>query len=286
MFAAVAVAVALGSPTALASAGGKVIYDSTMKPLPGNLPSEGAEAYAFTEFGDEVTFAAGSRQLGKVTVTLSSWGCQAGHWYSGDCATSPGARFAIPITFNIYSPGANNAAGTLLATRTQTFEVPYRPSADTRCTGGRWFDGEQGCFNGLAANITFDFSGPHTKLPDTVVYGITYNTTTYGPNPIGPSAACYTSSGGCPYDSLNIGLAPTVTVGSKLFPDTVYQNSVAGQYCDGGAAGVGVMRLDSPGVACWQGLVPAVQFVAGKGGNGDNNDSGGGDNSSDNSGGA
>jgi hypothetical protein len=56
-----------------------------------------------------------------VTVTLSSWGCQAGHWYSGDCSTSRKATFAVPITFNIYNPGANNTAGTLIATRTQTF---------------------------------------------------------------------------------------------------------------------------------------------------------------------
>jgi hypothetical protein len=44
------------------------------------------------------------------------------------------------------------------------------------------------------------------SLPDTVVYGIAYNTSHYGPNPIGEADACYTSSGGCPYDSLNIGL--------------------------------------------------------------------------------
>src|SRR5581483_2485603 len=37
--------------------GGDVIYDATVAPLPGNLPSVGAEAYAFKELGDEVTFA-------------------------------------------------------------------------------------------------------------------------------------------------------------------------------------------------------------------------------------
>src|SRR5438093_11318715 len=34
-----------------------VIYKSTLKPLPANLPSVGAEAYSFNEFGDEITFA-------------------------------------------------------------------------------------------------------------------------------------------------------------------------------------------------------------------------------------
>jgi hypothetical protein len=286
---AVAVALVLASPAALAAGGGKVIYDSTVKPLPANLPSVGAEATSFTELGDEVAFAAGSRQLQRVTVTLSSWGCQTGHWFTADCVTSPGAKFAVPITFNIYSPGLNNTAGALLATRTLTFHVPYRPSSSNRCTGGEWLDGERGCFNGLAANITFDFSGQHIQLPDTVVYGIAYNTSHYGPHPIGQGAACYTSSGGCPYDSLNIGLAPKVRVGAKPFPNTVYQNAVfAGDYCDGGLAGVGTMRLDSPTNACWfdstQSYIPAARFVARGDGNGDNNDNAGGDDGGDNGG--
>lgn len=229
-----------------------------------------------------MTFAAGSRQLSSVTVTLSSWGCQTGHWFSGDCASSPGARFAIPITFNVYSPSANNTAGALLGTRTQTFQVPYRPSASVRCPGGEWFDGSQGCFNGLAHNITFNFSGQHLQLPNTVVYGISYNTSHYGPHPIGEAAACFTSSAGCPYDSLNIALSPTVRVGSKPFPNTVYQNAVfAGDYCDNGLAGVGTMRLDSPTVPCWVGFVPAARFVAGGGDNNDGNDNGGGDDGGD-----
>src|ERR1700694_5907983 len=99
--------------------GGGVIYDSTVSPLPGNLPSEGPEAYAFTQFGDEGTFAGNARMLQRVTLTLSSWGCEGGHWYSGDCVTSPGARFAIPIAFNIYNPPASGyGTGTLIATRT------------------------------------------------------------------------------------------------------------------------------------------------------------------------
>jgi hypothetical protein len=221
-----------------------------------------------------------------VTVTLSSWACQSGHWYSNDCVTSPGATFALPITFKVYNPGANDTAGSVLGTRTQTFQVPYRPSADSvHCNGsdaGKWFAGEKGCFNGLAHNITFDFSGQHIQLPNTVVYGVSYNSTHYGPNPVGESAACFASSAGCFYDSLNIGLAPKVTVGSKPHPDTIYQNSANGaEYCDGGAAGVGTMRLDSPGNACWTGYVPAARFVAGKEGGGDGNDNGGGNNGND-----
>jgi hypothetical protein len=243
----------------------QVIYDSTVQPLPGNLPSVGAEAYSFTELGDEVTFAKTSRVLDKVTVTMSSWGCQAGHWYDATCVTAPGATFSVPITFTVYNAptGGGYIAGTKIATRTQTFNIPYRPSTNSaHCTGGRWWNGTT-CFNGLAVNITFDFTSLHPVLPNTVVFGIAYNTSHYGPQPIGESAPCYTSSGGCPYDSLNIALAPTVKVGSKPYPNTLYQNAVyPSDYCDLGAHGVGTLRLDSPGNACWAGYNPAVQIVA------------------------
>jgi hypothetical protein len=261
---AVAALAAVSVTPAVYAAGGHVIYDSTVSPLPGNLPSVGAEAYSFTELGDQVAFADNTRTVRQVTVTLSSWGCQAGSWVHADCVTTPGATFTQPITFNIYNPGANDSAGSLIATRTQSFDIPYRPSTDSvHCTLGRWFDRAQGCFNGLAVNITFDFSSQRIALPDTVVYGIAYNTSHYGPHPIGEGAACFSSSGGCPYDSLNIALSPAVVVGSKPFPNTLYQNAVyASDYCDNGAAGVGTMRLDSPTVACWQGYIPAVQFTA------------------------
>ena len=44
----------------------------------------------------------------------------------------------------------------MIGSVTQTFAIPYRPSADfINCTGGRWFDGS-GCFNGKAVNLTFN----------------------------------------------------------------------------------------------------------------------------------
>src|SRR5438552_2609633 len=96
------VALAAVLMTTGAVAQGQVIYDSTVSPLPGNLPSVGAEAYAFNELGDAVTFAGTARSPRAVTVTMSSWGCQAGHWGStADCVTTPGATFNIDITLNI-----------------------------------------------------------------------------------------------------------------------------------------------------------------------------------------
>lgn len=249
------------------------IYNSTVRPLPGNLPSVGFEATSVSEFGDEITFSGTNRLLKTVTVTMSSWGCQSGHWYAGDCTTSRHATFQQPITFTVYNPamsGTLPVAGTPIASVTQTFAIPYRPSADpNHCTGGEWFDGSQGCFNGMATNITFDFSSQRVVLPNTVVYGVAYNTTHYGAHPVGESAACFTSSGGCPYDSLNVALSPQVGTGSKPFPNTVFQNSSwTGAYCDNGLAGTASMRLDSPSNACWfdattnKPQVPAVAFTA------------------------
>jgi hypothetical protein len=242
----------------------QVIYDSTVVPLPGNLPSVGAEAYAFNELGDNVIFAGTARNPRAVTVTLSSWGCQAGNWYNADCVTTPGATFSLPITFNIYIAGSQ-FPGSLIATKTQSFAIPYRPSSDSRCTGGRWYDAASGnCFNGLANNITFDLSSLNLVLPNQVVFGLVYNTSHFGPNPIGDTAECYTSSGGCGYDSLNIALSPAVVVGSQQFPGTLYQNSpYGGSYCDGGIGGTGTFRLDSSTSTCnWNGYIPAAKFIA------------------------
>lgn len=242
---------------------GQTIYDSTVSPLPGNLPSSGAQADAWSELGDGVTFAGTARNLNAVTVTLSSWGCQSGAWYSNNCSTTPGATFNIDITFNLYNAGSPTP-GAPLATRTQTFAVPYRPSVDPTCGGGRWRQASTGiCYNGLANNITFDFSSQNVVLPNSAVYGLSYNTTSYGPNPIGTSAACSLTPEGCPYDSLNVALAPVVTVGSKQFPNTIYWNDFyPSNYCDNGLAGSGFFRLDSPTVACWAGFIPAAKFTA------------------------
>lgn len=200
-----------------------VIYSSLVSsPLHGNMPSLGAEAYAFNELGNAVTFTGKNRTLSQAVVTMSSWGCVSGHWYSGDCYTPVGATFSVPITFSVYSADGQ----TKLASATQTFAIPYRPSASPKCGDGRWWDNAlKACFNGFATNITFTFSGP--ALPDGVVFGIAYNTTHYGYSPVGEGAACYTSAGGCGYDSLNIALSdePTdINAGSDTIPGSFWWN--------------------------------------------------------------
>lgn len=279
---------------AFASGGPVTVYNSLPPTLGANfLSSEGPEAYSFNEFGNGVTLTSGG-QLASVTIMLSSWGCgTSGAWYSDNCVTAPGAKFTEPITLNIYDAPATDPAGQAdtvgsglpgakILSVTKTFSIPYRPSANhAKCQGtspyagaGAWYDSQLGqCFAGLATTITFNVKSLHAVVPANIVYGIAYNTTHYGYSPYGESTACYTSSTGCPYDALNIALAddPTnLSVGSDPDPGGIYQNAVAGsQYCDGGAAGTGTFRFDSPSTpTCWAEFfygtagyyIPAVAF--------------------------
>ena len=247
------------------------VYDSVPSPLPFNLASQGAEAVNFSELGNKVSLTPSTEPLQNVVETFSTQGCENGGGVT--CVTTPGATFAEPITFNIYSAGPSGVVGSLIATTTQTFNIPYRPSASISCSGGGWQDSLGGCHSGLAVNLTFDFSSQHVVLPSTVIYGVSYNTTHHGPAPYGTGTACFTSSGGCGYDSLNVALSqePTnVTVGSDPNPGTLYLNSDnPANYCDLGTAGTGVFRLDSPNVPPCYGVntppnppyyVTAVQF--------------------------
>lgn len=252
----------LGGTQALAQ--GLPIYNNIPKPLPGNLVSVAFEATGTSEFGDRVHFAGTARSLTTVTVTMSSWGCGAGHWYSGDCVTATGATFSHPITLNIYKVGPGNAPGSVIGTITKTFAIPLRPSADNiHCTGanaGKWYSAsENHCYNGKATNITFNLKSLHLVLPNEVIFGVAYNTSHYGYTPIGQGPACYTSSAGCGYDSLNVGVAdPAVynTVGSNPAPDDAYQYTISDSCSNGPIIPFG---LDA---GCWTGYKPAIRFNA------------------------
>jgi hypothetical protein len=121
--------------------------------------------------------------------------------------TQSGATFSQPITLTIYDA----ETGTQLATSTQTFNVPYRPSASPKCTGdnaGKWQTPSKECKNGIADNVTFNFL--KVKLPKTVRYAISYNTSNYGPKPLHVSG---------PYDSLNVAVTGEPSVGTSTDKD-------------------------------------------------------------------
>jgi hypothetical protein len=199
-------------------------YSSLVSPLPGNIPSLGVESSFFDELGNEVNLTS-SGTLSSVVATMSSFTCQTGS--GATCVTTPGATFPVPITFTIYSAGPGNTLGSPIASATQTFDIPYRPSADdTICGGtGPWLDPASGeCFNGLASNITFDasnFTPVNPMLPSTLIYGISYNTETNGYDPLGVTT---------PANGLNISTSTDpsdVTVGSDADPGFLFMAQTA-----------------------------------------------------------
>jgi len=253
--------VLLGAVTALvlaaaasAGTGTSVIYDTTLPNGPAtNLPSVGFEATSTSELGADVTFAAGSagRSITHVTVSLSSWACQSGNWYDGTCLTTPGATFSQPITLNIYTDDGTKSF-------TQTFAIPYRPSAATadQCDGDTtaWYQpaqghGAGGCYHGILANVTFSISGVTVPDDNTLLYGITYDTRDFGYQPTGVAG---------PADSLNVALNTTTDSTTVVWLNSQW----SGAYCDGGVV-LGTWRADGE-QSCWAGRdgVPAVQFKA------------------------
>ncbi len=192
-------------------------FDSLPSPLPMNVPSYGFSATQLANLGDKITFAANTpRKLHRVTVLMSSWACQTGAWNTLDCASAAGATYNHPVTLSIYAADGT----TLLASKTQTFAIPYRPSKSAECPDGRWKATDGTCNNGTAFQIGFDMDDSVT-LPDTVLYKVAFNTRAYGTSPMGVTG---------PYDALNVGVSsPFVspTVGTDVEPGTVYKNGVA-----------------------------------------------------------
>ena len=232
---------------------GTTIYNNIPGPLPPNVPSLGYQANQTSEFGDLIQFAGTRRVLTQVTLVMSDWSLASTYG-----SLSP--TWNHPITLNLYNvnnSGPNPAPGPLLATRTNTFAIPWRPEADPTCAGGTaWRAGDGNCYNGFAFEIIFDFSG--TVVPNQIIYGVAFNTNTWGYQPIGQPG---------PYDALNFGLNDTSqaapfgppSVGIRPFPDTAYWNTAtANNYTDGGAGGVGIFRRDT----AWTPYSGAVQFDA------------------------
>lgn len=171
-------------------------YDSIGE-LPYNMPSLGFQATNTRGLGDRIVLKADSpRTLHNITVAMSSWACESGSWNLGTCNTAAGASFTHPITLKVYDDNGN-----LLATVTETFTLPYRPSTHPECSGGGWKAANGTCYNGYAATINFDLRSMNVKLPqDAFMFEVSYNTQTYGDAPLGVTG---------PYDSLNVGLLAT-----------------------------------------------------------------------------
>lgn len=268
--------VPLAPPRPAATPG--AIFSTLPDTLPGSFPSLGYQATASDQLGDHIAFAGVDRDLQTVRVSLTNWACEndfdpvPGGWDPNRgpteaCATTPGSSYSHPITLNLFAvdnTGPDPAVGALIATKTATFSIPFRPSWDSvNCAandpvsdapfGGTWYDPVLAtCVHGFAFTIDFDFSADNVVLPDEIVYGLAFNTGSYGAAPIGATG---------PYDSLNFSLNQVPPyAGTDAEPGTLFwDTSVAAFYCDGGAGGVGTFRRDAN---CWDPYVPVVDFVA------------------------
>ena len=210
------------------------VYLSIQNPLPPGMPSLGYQASATSEFGNAINLAGSARSLTSVDIVMTNWAYQSMNMGFGDAS-----GYAHAITLNLYSTTGTDAVGSLISTKTVDAFIPWRPEPGGGCANNGYLGGDGMCYSGSNSIVTFDFSGDAIVLPDNLIYGVAFNTQSYGTMPTSVSG---------PYNSLNFGLGggATPSVGSNIYADSAYWNtSVAGFYNDGGAGGTGTFRRDT-----------------------------------------
>lgn len=193
----------------LASA--EVIYDTV--PDLGSEPSSpslGFQATQTDEFGDYIEFGGISRTLSTVDVVLNSWACQEGNWYDGTCANPDAGSdgYDHPITLTLYNVDNAGVVGSEIASVTENIHVPWRGPSDESCGNGGYLPY---CNNGYNFIASFDMTG--VEVPNQVAFGISFNTQTWGPEPIGVDG---------PYNSLNMSVPDiSPSIGTDIDSDAV-----------------------------------------------------------------
>jgi hypothetical protein len=301
-----------GSTSSSAATAGSVVYNSTRAIAAGggSFVSEGYECCEISELGDAAGLTAANHKLTSVTITMVDWavytnptgsapGTPVGAWSgqsTGDPTGPNGATYSnskgfyLPVTLNLYDavadPTARWDAGSLLDSVTQTVLIPWQPTPslskaclaqDNEYVGGaqQAWSSKFGCRFGYAANINISL-GSGVVVPQDIVWGLSYNTQTYGPAPTGISG---------PYNSLNVALTPSVNTGTDINSGSVFLDGGNYPYSTSGVAGLndpngnlgvyntfrndclpgsdGTMTSDN-GTGCdyWSGYVPAAEFYA------------------------
>lgn len=220
------------------------VYDSFPAQMPGNFPSYGFAATSTSELGDHIRLSDASGKLETVQVNFSSWACendyswQNGAWVAGThsypnvpCMSSEGSGYTHSITLNLYQVDhsqADPAVGALIASKTASFLIPFRPTHDeTHCPGSdRWYSASQDtCYSGYAFTLSFDFSTDHLSLPEELIYGVAFNTQSHGANPLNAPG---------PYNSLNLSVqVDAPSVGTNVEDLAYFWNTTWASYGDG-----------------------------------------------------
>jgi hypothetical protein len=223
-----------------AAAFAEVIFNSIPAgTLAANYTSQPYQAQQVSEFGDRISFGGSARQLSSASVTMSMWAryvdWQPGGQYYGTGAYA-GAGYTQSFTFNIYAAGTGSNPGALLGTVTQDKYIQYRPTV--------WASA-----NGIAQTISFDLSGLGITLPESIVWGLAFNTETYGASPTGANGpynqlnVCYNQSSS--YAPANGGVTVGSTDLSTKFINATNNNS--GQY--GGLGTIGTFSTGLTGTS-------------------------------------
>jgi uncharacterized repeat protein (TIGR01451 family) len=208
-------------------------YNNLPNPIPQSSFSWGFQSAHTSQFGDLVQLAAGPATLTKAVIVMNDH-AQFSIWSGFPGATAAGWQWRITLNlYNIVMVSGTPQPGSLITTVTQTFQIPWQPPA----AAGQEFP------------ITFNL--PNVAVPAQFIFGIVYNTKTFGPNPTNDP-----NDG--PYSSLNVALTggftstPPPQVGTLPYPDTAYLNANdPGYYC-GSGVGFGSFVQDTD----WQTAPP------------------------------
>jgi hypothetical protein len=213
----IALAVAIAGACTAEHARGEVIFDNLPAVLPTNIPSLGYQANHVAAFGDKITFAGTDRNVTDIRVIMTNGALHVDWPGVGDAS-----GYDHSLTFSVYNPGPGNAVGSLIGSLTQTVHVPWHT------VNG---------FSATAFYADFDFGG--VVMPDTIIFGLAFNTQSWGASPIGVAG---------PYNSLNYGVvtAPP-SIGTDPYPDNVYLSANGSAF------------IEDTG---WTPYAPAIQVTA------------------------
>jgi len=218
---AVTVMAAIGAGTA----GAEVVYNNVPSPLPGNFASIGLAATSSTEFGGEIELAGKARSKPTVTVVMSSWACESGGVYEGNCVTAkPNKGFKVPVTVRVYNVGELEEGP--IAEKTKNAKMFYRPSSNTeKCDSERWYDAATAtCYHGFAFPITIKL-GKLKKMPRRSVITVSY------PHSTGPAQSLNVATSEPEENTLSLGAQPV----GEWFVNSTW----TGMYCTGTPGSLG-----------------------------------------------
>jgi hypothetical protein len=199
------------APAAGAVSGSELVYDA----LPNIDPQISYAGHNYqtsetSQLADSIKLGGSNRVLETVSVTLHS----AAEFLDYSSYTENINSWSQEVTVHVYSNhlGENGIPDTWLATRVQSFDIPWSP---------------EGSVNGVTANVVFDFTTQASLvLPDDVIVVVAFNTQNYGAVPaINPG----------PYDLLSVAVPqnqlPTVGTDAdvdSVFLDSTFEGRIAG----------------------------------------------------------